>query len=64
MSIKSSPPPLLSPRSALILALAVLIGLGIGLLTALAHHAPAEVVLAGCTATGAATVALHKLIGF
>jgi hypothetical protein len=53
----------LCARSALILLLAVLVGLGTGVLTALAGDAPPRCVLAGAAAAGASCMMFSKLIG-
>ncbi|TVL90243.1 hypothetical protein [Streptomyces sp. SAJ15] len=55
-------PALLSQRTALILFIAVVIGIGIGVLTFFAEKSYPKAVLAGVLAAGACTVGLHSLI--
>jgi hypothetical protein len=59
----AKPPPLLSPRSALILLIAVCCGIGVGVLTRAAGKSTPEAVVAGLFATGSVTVACNTLIG-
>jgi hypothetical protein len=56
------PEPLLPARTALVLLMAVLIGIGAGVLTALGRHPAFEAVLVGLGALGAATKFFHWLI--
>ncbi|WP_435298261.1 hypothetical protein, partial [Streptomyces sp. bgisy093] len=56
-------PPLLSLRSAFVLTAAVLVGIGVGLLTCAAEPNTAAAVLAGVAAFGVSASGLHKLIG-
>ena len=55
-------PKLLSLRAALVLALAVLAGIGAGVLTWLSGAPPATGVLAGCAAFASAVAFFHHLI--
>jgi hypothetical protein len=57
------PDSLLSPRSALILLLAVLVGVAVGALTLAAAHAVPAAVLAGGAAWASAIKLFHKIIG-
>jgi hypothetical protein len=57
------PPPLFTQRTALIIVASAMIGLAAGILTALAGSKPADAVLAGGTAFGAALALLNALIG-
>jgi hypothetical protein len=59
----AKPPPLLSPRSALIFLIAVCCGLGVGVLTKTAGKSTPEAVLAGLFAAGSVTVACNAMIG-
>ncbi len=61
----SVPPtnPLLSLRSAVLLLIAVLIGIGVGVLTALAGEPVPTAVIAGGGAGGAALLVLNQIIG-
>ncbi|MCM2416636.1 hypothetical protein [Streptomyces sp. RKAG293] len=54
--------PLLSQRSALILLLGVLVGIGAGILAALGHADPAGAVLTGAGAFGAGVLFFHATI--
>ncbi|HEY3713174.1 MAG TPA: hypothetical protein VGL39_01505 [Jatrophihabitantaceae bacterium] len=63
MSKPKSPPPLLSPRAALVLALSILVGIGAGVLTRLAGAPSADAVITGVAATGVAVQLLNGLIG-
>ncbi|MFC8447731.1 hypothetical protein [Kitasatospora sp. NPDC057223] len=54
---------LLSVRSALVLTLALLVGIGAGVLSALAHTAPAQCVLYGVGAFGVAVPFFDHLVG-
>jgi hypothetical protein len=56
------PTPLLSTRTALVLLLALITGAATTTLTLLAGRHPAEAVLAGLAATGAAVTCFHNLI--
>ncbi|TQF65298.1 hypothetical protein FK531_22015 [Rhodococcus spelaei] len=56
------PDPLLSLRSAVLLLIAVLIGIGVGVLTVFAGQPGATAVIAGGGAAGASLLALEKLI--
>jgi hypothetical protein len=56
-------PPLLSPRSALILLLAICSGLVVGALTKMAGKSVAEAVLAGLVATGTSAIGFNSVIG-
>ncbi|KOX33970.1 hypothetical protein ADK67_04795 [Saccharothrix sp. NRRL B-16348] len=56
------PARLLAPRTALILLLAVLTGIGAGALTALAGRHPAEAAVAGIAAAAAAVVFFDRII--
>ncbi|GAA1343300.1 hypothetical protein GCM10009660_31670 [Catellatospora bangladeshensis] len=56
------PAPLVGLRAALIMTLAVLAGIGAGVLAALARYHPAEAVLVGCTATAAAAALFNWVI--
>jgi hypothetical protein len=60
---KSSPPPLLSVRTALILLLGVLCGAAVATLTALAERNLITAGLAALAAAGAAIAFFHKVIG-
>jgi len=60
---RSQPDPLLPVRTALVLLLAVLAGVGSGVLTVLAGQPWPAAVLAGGSAAGAALVLSHTLIG-
>ncbi len=60
---RSKKPALLSLRGALMLTLAVLTGLGIGVLTYLQDQHAAPAVIAGLTAVGASLVLFDRLIG-
>ncbi|MFC6093920.1 hypothetical protein [Saccharothrix lopnurensis] len=53
---------LLTPRGALILLLAVLVGIGAGVLAAMAGRHPAEAVLAGVAASAAAVMFFDRLV--
>jgi hypothetical protein len=59
----SSPPSLLSLRTALILLLGVLCGTTIAALTTLAEHNLTAAVLPGLAAAGGAVAFFHKVIG-
>ncbi|MEU5978081.1 hypothetical protein [Streptomyces sp. NPDC047315] len=54
--------PLLSPRSALVLLLAVLVGVGAGVLAALAGEGAARSVLCGLAAAGVAVPFFNGLV--
>jgi hypothetical protein len=54
--------PLLSARTALVLLIAVLVGIGAGVLTVLGGHHGFEAILVGIGALGAATKFFHWLI--
>ncbi|MBY8853708.1 hypothetical protein K7G98_37960, partial [Saccharothrix sp. MB29] len=56
------PAPLLGLRATLIMTLAVLAGIGAGVLAALARHHPAEAVLAGCAAAATAAALFNWVI--
>ncbi|MBM4487804.1 hypothetical protein MWT96_24690 (plasmid) [Prescottella equi] len=60
----STPPsePLLSLRSAVLLLIAALIGIGVGVLTVFAGQPVATAIIAGGGAGGASLMALEKLI--
>lgn len=58
----SEPSPLLGLRAALILTLAVLVGIGAGVLSALSGHHPAEAVLVGAGASAAAAALFNWMI--
>lgn len=55
-------PPLLSQRAALILFMAVSIGVGVGVLTLFAGNHPAMAVIAGLMASAGSARELHNLI--
>ncbi|MER6441309.1 hypothetical protein ABT275_33730 [Streptomyces sp. NPDC001185] len=55
--------PLLSMRAALILLMALLVGIGAGVLTALAGAVVAQACLAGAAAFGAAVPFFNHLVG-
>lgn len=55
-------PALLSQRTALILFIAVVVGIGVGVLTFFAEKSYPKAVLAGVVAAAACTVGLHSLI--
>jgi hypothetical protein len=57
-----NPPPLLTERAALILLLAVLTGLGAGILTYLSGQNPPAAGLAGFGACGGALALFHTII--
>jgi hypothetical protein len=57
------PIPLLTIRTALVLFIAVFIGIVTAAITQLSGQAPAAVVLAGVAACGASLVALDMLVG-
>ncbi|GAA1935207.1 hypothetical protein [Kitasatospora viridis] len=54
---------LLSLRSALVLTLALLTGIGAGVLSVLAHNPPAQCVLYGAGAFGVAVPFFDRLVG-
>ncbi|MGH3526284.1 MAG: hypothetical protein ACRDQ6_03105 [Pseudonocardiaceae bacterium] len=56
------PAPLLNIRTTLVLLLALLSGVGVTALTALADRPPAEAVLAGLAATAAGIKFFHDLV--
>ncbi|MEU8717930.1 hypothetical protein [Streptomyces sp. NPDC048663] len=56
------PPPFMTVRTAVVLLIAVLIGLVVGGLTFLSGGAAAAAVLAGLTAAGVSTPVVHTLI--
>lgn len=60
---RSQPGPLLPVRTALVLLLAVLAGVGGGVLTVLGGEPWPAAVMVGGAATGAALVLFHNLIG-
>jgi hypothetical protein len=55
--------PLLTLRAALIFTLAILIGVGAGVLTVLAGNTPPQAVLVGSGAAGSALVLFNWVIG-
>ncbi len=55
--------PLLSMRAALILLMGLLVGMGAGILTALAGAVVAQAFLAGAAAFGVAVPFFHRLVG-
>lgn len=55
--------PLLTMRAALILLMGVLVGVGVGVLSALAGVAPAQAVLTGGAALGVAVPFFDHLVG-
>lgn len=57
-------PPLLSVHTALVLLIALLVGLAVGMLMYAAGRHPAEAVVAGIGSSAAAGLACHKLIGY
>lgn len=57
------PPPLLTVRTAVVLLIALIVGVGVGVLTYVAGRHPAEAALAGIGAAGVTAVACHGLIG-
>ncbi|MFD9740091.1 hypothetical protein [Umezawaea sp. NPDC059074] len=59
---KSTPPPLLTTRSAVVLLLGAVCGAATGVLTYLTAHDVATAVLGGSTASGAATAFFHSAI--
>jgi len=59
---RQSPAPVLSLRSAVILLLAVLAGIGAAVLAIMAGEVPPKAVLAGFAAAGGATVLFNTLI--
>ncbi|TYB47798.1 hypothetical protein [Actinomadura chibensis] len=54
--------PLLTPRTALVLLLAVLSGIGAGLLALAADHGAAESIMTGCGAAAAGVPFFDQLI--
>ncbi|MFC8536720.1 MULTISPECIES: hypothetical protein [Streptomyces] len=61
--MNDNPAPLLSQRAALILFMAVVIGIGIGVLTYSSERSLAKATFAGLLASGASVPVLHSLIG-
>jgi hypothetical protein len=62
--VKSTPGPLLTVRTALVLLLAILVGLATGGLVFFSdHHSLAHAVLSGGAAAGGALMLFHNLIG-
>ncbi len=59
----AEPSPLLTVRAALILALAVLVGIGAGVLTVIAGGVLAAAILTGCMAAGGSLKLFSDLIG-
>lgn len=59
---QQTPPPLMSLRTAVILALALLAGVLIGALSFFAGHNTAAALLAGVIAIGGAALGLNKLV--
>ena len=59
----TGPHALLSVRTLLILTTATLIGVGVGVLTAMAGQRLTAAVIAGLTAGGASAVALNTVVG-
>ena len=55
-------PALLSQRTALILFIAIVVGIGFGVLTFFAEKSYPKAVIAGVIAAGGCTVGLHSLI--
>jgi hypothetical protein len=60
---RESQPPFIPLRSAVIGAISMFIGTGMGELSYLARHSPADSLIAGLTVFGAAVLALNKLVG-
>lgn len=61
-SVPGGKPALLSQRTALILFIAVSVGIGFGVLAFFAEKSYPKAVLAGVIAAGGCTVGLHSLI--
>ncbi len=61
--MNDNPAPLLSQRAALILFMAVVIGVSIGALTYSSERSLPKATLAGLLAAGASIAVLHSLIG-
>ena len=62
MTTQRNPPPLLTQRSAIVLVVAVLVGVIFGCCTFMAYANPWTAVIAGLTAFGATAAGLHSLL--
>jgi hypothetical protein len=61
--MSANKPPLLTVRAALILIVAVILGVAVGVLVAIERHSPIAGVLAGAGGFGAAIQLLHEIVG-